>query len=104
MALLARSSALRFLLLGPAGLAAACGDTKSDAGAGADSGPPDGGARTELVVHYHRPDRAYAGWKAAVSGDTTAAMIESSAPDGFGAVYRVPLKKDARNISVHFEM
>ncbi len=86
---------------------AACSD---DPDPTADSGvlTPDGGGTGQpdaaegpptLTLHYHRPDKAYAGWTAVVSGDTSATTVTAAAPDGFGARFEVPLNAGATRVT-----
>lgn len=67
----------------------------------ADMAPvPDGGADMApdpagFSLRYHRADGDYAGFTLRLTGDVTAAEVEPSATDDFGAVFALPLAADA---------
>ncbi|MCC7381469.1 MAG: pullulanase-type alpha-1,6-glucosidase [Deltaproteobacteria bacterium] len=102
----ARSAAVIAFHLALGAGALACGSEEPPPDGGlpgtGDAGSLDSGTVDLLVIHYHRPDRAYAGWILSVNGDTGASSLEAVRIDGFGAVYEVPLTPGAARVTYAF--
>jgi pullulanase len=107
---------LLFTLLLPAALVA-CGDEEDptpadsgnptpDSGVVIDAGPEDTGPSDSgvaaFLLHYHRADGDYTGWTVELAGDVSATSASQVAPDGFGAVFEIPLSPGASSFTYRF--